>query len=136
MFFIWVTLNTFLKTFLKSNFAQILKIGSKYFLLVRVESLKSHIQPNSNITENKSLKIRKKCEKNRFLTTHNSGVFPHIAAKFTNWLVWVAVTGICKNKVSSFLIVGDISAQTRSSSIFYEKTTFLRFLFLRLFSKL
>jgi len=50
----------FLGTFLNSDFAQILRIGSKYFLLVRVKSLKSHIQPNSNTSENKSLKIRKK----------------------------------------------------------------------------
>jgi len=76
----------FLKTFLKSDFAQILKIGSKYFVLVRVESLKSHIQPNPNTSENKSLKIRKKMRKNRFLTTHNLGVFPLIAAKFRHWL--------------------------------------------------
>jgi len=36
------------ENFLNSDFAQILKIGSKYFLLVRVESLRSHIEPNSN----------------------------------------------------------------------------------------
>ena len=125
----------FFKTFLKSDFAQILKIGRKYFLLVCVESLNSHIKPNSNTSKNISLKIRK-MRKNLFLTTHNFGVFPCIAAIFTHWLVWVAVTDIWKNNGSSFLHVGDISAQTRWSSIFDEKTTFLRFLFFRLFLKI
>jgi len=60
---------TLSKTFLNSDFAQILKMGSKYFLLVRIESVKSHIQPNSSKSENKSLKIRKILRNLKFLTT-------------------------------------------------------------------
>jgi len=44
-------------------------MGSKYFLLVRIESVKSHIQPNSSKSENKSLKIRKILRNLKFLTT-------------------------------------------------------------------